>query len=111
MPTRPPREVGCLSDHAHLVGLQTLLALHDLEFDALALLKASVARPDDRRVVDEYVLTTVDGDEAVALFGVEPLDGALCHLYFGPSLQGLMRHPRSTGAGCCTARLPPDGTG
>jgi hypothetical protein len=30
--------------------------------------------------VDEDVLTAVDGDEAEALLGVEPLHGALCHV-------------------------------
>src|SRR5206468_6526174 len=33
----------------------------------------------DSREVDEHVLPAVDGDEAVTLLGVEPLDGALCH--------------------------------
>jgi hypothetical protein len=31
--------------------------------------------------VDEHVLTVIDGDEAVSLLGVEPLDGALGHGY------------------------------
>src|SRR3954453_7390883 len=62
------------------VGLRTLLALDDLEGDPLALVEALVAVHLDGRVVDEDVLAAVDGDEAEALLGVEPLHGALCHV-------------------------------
>src|SRR4051794_36009820 len=62
------------------VGLRTLLALDDLEGDPLALVEALVAVHLDGRVVDEDVLAAVDGDEAEALLGVEPLHAALCHV-------------------------------
>src|SRR3954466_14088926 len=62
------------------VRLGTLGPLDDLEVDPLALFEALVPVHLDGRVVDEDVLTAVDGDEAEALLGVEPLHGALCHV-------------------------------
>src|SRR5712691_1810568 len=77
-----PREPGTganLRDHDDLVGLGAPLALRDLELDPLALFEGAVSVRLDRREVDENVLATVDGDEAVSLVRVEPLDGALSH--------------------------------
>ena len=63
-----------------LVCLRALLALGDLELDALLLLERPVAAGLDGAVVNEDVCgAVVGGDEAVPLLGVEPLDGALCH--------------------------------
>src|SRR5829696_842339 len=62
------------------VRLGALGALDDLEVDPLALFEALVPVHLDGRVVDEDVLAAVDGDEAEALLGVEPLHGALCHV-------------------------------
>src|SRR5919199_736492 len=79
----PQREPGLGAERsggADRVGLRTLLALDDLEGDPLALVEALVAVHLDGRVVDEDVLAAVDGDEAEALLGVEPLHGALCHV-------------------------------
>src|SRR5215211_6304409 len=75
-----PRCCSRGSGAANRVGLRTLLALDDLEADPLALVEALVAVHLDGRVVDEDVLAAVDGDEAEALLGVEPLHGALCHV-------------------------------
>src|SRR4051812_29735073 len=61
------------------VRLRPLLTLRDLELDPLALFKGAVAVHLNRAVVDEYIRTTVDRDEAVPLLRVEPLDGALSH--------------------------------
>src|SRR5690554_2154844 len=57
------------------VGLQALLALHDLEGDLLAFLQGLEAGALDRTEVDEDVLAVLRGDEAEALGVVEPLDG------------------------------------
>src|ERR687895_2212211 len=68
------------SDRADRVGLRTLRALARFEGDALVLLEGAEAVRLDGRVVDEDVRTVVvGGDEAEALLGVEPLDGALRH--------------------------------
>ena len=69
------------SDDVDLLGLRPLLALGDLELDARPIVQRLVAVHVDRGEVDEYVLPTVDRDEAVALLAVEPLDGALCTPY------------------------------
>src|SRR6185437_15357882 len=45
------------------------------------LVQRAVAITLDGAVVDEYVLAAVHSDEAVALFVVEPLHGALCHMH------------------------------
>src|SRR5215213_7426383 len=85
---RPPGCVGrawpCArgrrSDGADVRGLRTLLALLDVELDALVLLQRAIARRLNGGEVDEDVgVPTVGGDEAVALLAVEPLHGALCH--------------------------------
>ncbi len=62
--------------------LGTLLTFSDLELNLLALFEGAVAVHLDRAPVDEHVLAVAfEGDESVALFGVEPLDGALCHYF------------------------------
>src|SRR5579859_6300938 len=68
-----------LRDHDNLVGLSASVALRDLELDPLPLFEGAVAIRLDSREVDENVLATVDGDKAVSLVRVEPLDGALSH--------------------------------
>src|SRR6476660_7515512 len=73
---RPEDDRSCCGD---CVRLGALGALDDLEVDPLALFEALVPVHLDGRVVDEDVLAAVDGDEAEALLGVEPLHGALCH--------------------------------
>ena len=58
-------------------GFQTLLALLDLHADALVFSQRTDARTLDGGDVDENVLAAIVGsDEAEALGGVEPLDGA-----------------------------------
>src|SRR3984885_8852873 len=68
-----------LGDDDNPLGLLSPVALRDLELDPLALFKAAVPICLDRGEMDEDVLATVDGDKAVALVRVEPLDGALSH--------------------------------
>src|SRR5690606_25188934 len=58
-----------------LIGLQALLALHDLERDLLAFLQRLEAGAHDRTEMDEHVLAVLRGDETEALGVVEPLDG------------------------------------
>src|SRR5258708_15596959 len=68
---------------ADLVGLRTPVTLRHLELDALILVEAAVPGGLNRRVVHEHVRsTTVNGDEAEALFGVEPLHRALLRPVF-----------------------------
>ena len=68
------------SDRADVLRLRALLALTDLELDALVLLERAVAAALDGLEVHENVrVTAVGGDEAEALLRVEPLDGALRH--------------------------------
>src|SRR4051812_26537347 len=57
--------------------LAALLALDRLDDHPLAFLKVGEAGAHQRRAVDEHVLAAVlDGDEAEALGGVVPFDGA-----------------------------------
>ena len=66
--------------YANGLGLRTLLPGADRELDGLALFEHAESAHVDVRVVDEDVLPIRHGDEAEALLGVEPLDGALGHL-------------------------------
>src|SRR5690348_17505661 len=76
---RAARATSELRDHDNLVGLRASVALRDLELDALSLFEGAVTIRLDRGEMDENVLATVDGDEAVSLVRVKPLDGALSH--------------------------------
>src|SRR4051794_4728938 len=67
-------------DRSHVRCLQALLALHDLELDALTFGQRLVALHRDRREVDEDVLALLALDEAVTLLVREPLNGALSQL-------------------------------
>src|ERR1700736_619705 len=67
-------------DRLDVHGLQALVALLDIELNALPLGQRAVALHRDLRVVDEDVLSTLTLDEAVALLVREPLDGALSQL-------------------------------
>jgi hypothetical protein len=62
------------SDGSDRLGLRSPIALRDVELDPLALFEGAVAIRLDGGEVDEYVPTTVDRDEAVALVRVEPFD-------------------------------------
>src|SRR5688500_11479794 len=76
----------------HFVGLQALLALHDLERDLLAFLQRLEAGALDGTEVHEQVRAGLRGDEAEALGVVEPLDGTgltIGHLSY--SLMELLR--------------------
>src|ERR1700710_1987380 len=85
-----------MSDDGNVLRLRTLGALAERELDALALIEGLVALRRDRGVVHERVVrAVVRRDEAEALFGVEPLDGALRHVC-------LLRH----GVGDRTSRPP-----
>ena len=67
-------------DDAHTGGLGALGTLADLELYALTLVEAAEAACVDLRVVNENVRSAaVGGDEAEALFAVEPLHSSLCH--------------------------------
>src|SRR4029079_3551520 len=69
------------SDGSNARRLRALVALADLELDALPLFEVAEARTADLGVVDEDVsLPVVLSDEAVPLLAVEPLDGSLCHV-------------------------------
>src|SRR4051794_41325059 len=68
------------SDGADVLRLRALRALRDVELDLLVLVEGLVALRLDGRVVHEDVVAAVLlRNEAEALLGVEPLDGALSH--------------------------------
>ncbi len=64
---------------ADVEGFGAFTAFADLKLDRLALVEAPVTGTIDVGVVDEHVLCAFDGDEAVALFGVEKLYCAARH--------------------------------
>src|SRR4029450_8394649 len=64
-------------ERSHVDGLEALLALGDVELDSFALVQRATVL--DGAGVHEHVVAGVGLDEAVALVGVEPLDGANGH--------------------------------
>jgi hypothetical protein len=65
---------GGVSQADHRIGLRTLLALNDVEFNVIALFQSFVAIQLDCRVVNENIWPVVTSDESVALGVIEPLD-------------------------------------
>src|SRR5699024_8871549 len=87
-------------------GLRALLALAHLEAHALVLVQAAEAAGVDLRVVDEHVRAAViGGDEAEALFGVEPLHGAFSHSDSSYSVDQNAACRRSGPSSCGGSRL------
>src|SRR5690606_36704275 len=81
-----------LSDGPDRQGLRALLALTDLEHQSLGRREGPESLAHDIRVVNEHVtLTAVLGDEAEALFGVEPVHSALRHRFNSSFLR--FEHP------------------
>src|SRR5688500_11974377 len=84
-PVRIRTGASCLSwwqtsDRVDLVSLRAFWPLGGLELHTLALIERPESGRLDRTVVDENVrAAAVHGDEAVALFGIEPLNGSLRH--------------------------------
>jgi len=69
-------------DQSYTGGLGALGALADLELNALVLVEGLEPTGLDLRVVNEDITVgVIRGNEAEALFSVEPLDGSLCHVY------------------------------
>jgi len=61
------------SGRGHFVGLQALLALHNLEGNLLAFLQTLEATASNRTEMHENVRAIITADEAEALGVVEPL--------------------------------------
>src|SRR5215211_5843857 len=85
-PVRIRTEASCFvvwsqtSDRVDLVCLRAFWPLGGLELHSLALIERPESGRLDRAVVDKNVRTAaVHGNEAVALFGIEPLNGSLRH--------------------------------
>ena len=68
-----------LLERPNVFGLVALAAGHDVELDGLTLFEVLEPVAGDTGVVNENICAAFAGDEAVALFGVEKFDGALCH--------------------------------
>jgi hypothetical protein len=68
-------------DRGYSGGLRAFCALADLELDSLILLEGAEAAALDLGVMNEDVIrTAIGGDEAEALFAVEPFHSSLCHI-------------------------------
>src|SRR5215212_12202039 len=77
---------------SYVDGLGALLTLGDVELDRLALVQGAIVL--DGAGVHEHVGAGLGLDEAVALVGVEPLDGSTSHAACPPALlwEWLRRH-------------------
>src|SRR5580693_8660745 len=93
------------SDRADFLGLGALLPPPGGVGNPLVLLQAAEAVSLDGRVMDEHVGgSVVGGDKAVALVGVEPLDGAFSHVLL-LHRRSFRRHVRALRV-IATASLP-----
>src|SRR5699024_8567465 len=61
-----------VSEEGDGLRLRTLLSFSNFELNLLALFERAVA---------VHLVFAFEGDESVALFSVEPLDGTLCHYF------------------------------
>jgi hypothetical protein len=100
------------SGGANGLGLGAFLTLADLELHSLTLIERTVAIHLDCGPVHEDVgATTINGDEAITLFGVEPLDGSLSHFLLLLAVS-LRRGPSTAlGPGLTLAVPPPERDG
>jgi hypothetical protein len=74
--------LAAVLDQRYTGSLGALGALTDFELNTLVLVQGLEATGLDLRVVNEDIaIGVIRGDEAEALFSVEPLDGSLCHLF------------------------------
>lgn len=60
----------------YVAGSQALRTLRDGKLNTLTLVEGLVSVGLDGRVVNEHVITTFTGDEAISLRRVEPLDSS-----------------------------------
>src|SRR5690348_1022496 len=88
------RDYRTPSDEGDAVGFEAFFAVDDVDADALAGVERGEAAAAQRSDVDEDILAAAVGrNEAVALLGLEPFDGAF---------QGLGR-PRPAAVGAAAA--------
>lgn len=71
--------LGAKLQGAHVLCLEPLLALGNLELDPLAFLQAAEAVGLDRRVMNENVFTVIPADETKTFGIVKPLHCSLFH--------------------------------
>jgi hypothetical protein len=62
--------------HGHVGRLQSLLALLDVELNALSFFQVPKAFASDFREMDKDIRAILLGDKPVALASIEPLDGS-----------------------------------
>jgi hypothetical protein len=87
----PVRCSPTLEKHLHVDGLEALLPLRDLEAHRLTFVQCAEAIRLDLREMNEQILAVRLLDEAVPLFGAEPLDGSLSQPSYPPCSSGLRR--------------------
>src|SRR5262249_60431220 len=73
------------SDNPDVLRFLALPTGCNVELDPLALVEGAIPVTLDRGIVHEDVVPPLDGDEAVALLSVEPLDrSGRCHVLLAP---------------------------
>jgi len=79
---KPSPEAGFLGNSSrlgylgHTVGLRAFLALYDLKFNQIALLKTFVALRLDGAIVNEYIRSVILADESKPFSIIKPFDCA-----------------------------------
>ena len=67
------KALGYFSNSSYGIGLRTLLALNDVEFDLVPFFQAFVSIELDRAVMDKHVGAVIPANESISLRVVEPL--------------------------------------
>lgn len=71
------RRITGLLKHRNCAGLLALLAVSNFELYFVTFVQGTIACGIDARIVNEYISAVFRSDKAVALFTIEPLNGAL----------------------------------
>ena len=67
-------------DALHILGLGPFIAIDYLETDVFSFVQGFVPLPQNRRMVDENILSGLLGDKTETAFVVEPFDFSTGHI-------------------------------
>src|SRR5437016_618054 len=91
------RRAGLARDALHILGLGPFVAVDYLKTDVFSFVQGFVALPQNRRMVDENILSGFLGDKTETAFVVEPFDFSTGHNLFLPCLSATMKVERPSG--------------
>src|SRR6266704_3728963 len=91
------RMAGLACDALDILGLGPFLAINHFKTDIFSFVQGFVPLPQNRRMVDENILSGFLGDKTKTAFVVEPFDFSTGHNLFLPCLSATVKVERPSG--------------